>query len=175
MSAVRVYSRPMADLNRVRRWADALIALHLDPNEWTFGFDNAKKRAGLCNYTAKRISVSRYLASRYDDDEIHQILLHEVAHAMVGPRAGHGPKWASAAASLGFVGRRTHDGEVADELAPWVGKCPSGHVHYRYREPVRPLSCGLCRRGFDRSNLIAWHRREITTAMRRRAASAAAG
>lgn len=165
----------MADLNRVRRWADALIALHLDPNEWTFGFDNAKKRAGLCNYTAKRISVSRYLASRYDDDEIHQILLHEVAHAMVGPRAGHGPKWASAAASLGFVGRRTHDGEVADELAPWVGTCPSGHEHYRYREPVRPLSCGLCRRGFDRSNLITWRRREITTAMRRRAASAAAG
>jgi len=165
----------MADLDRVRRWAEALIRLHLDPNEWTFGFDNAKKRAGLCNYTAKRISVSRYLAARYDDDEIHQILLHEVAHAMVGPRAGHGPKWASTAASLGFVGRRTHDGEVVDELAPWVGSCPSGHVHYRYREPIRPLSCGLCRRGFDRSNLIVWRRREITTAMRRRAASAAAG
>ena len=69
----------MADLERVRRWADALIALHLDPTVWSFGFDNAKKRAGLCNYTAKHISVSRYLAARYDDDEIHQILLHEVA------------------------------------------------------------------------------------------------
>ena len=75
---------------------------------------------------------------------------------------------------LGFVGRRTHDGEVADELAPWVGSCPLGHVHYRYREPIRPLSCGLCRRGFDRSNLIVWRRREITTAMRRRAAASAA-
>lgn len=164
----------MADLGRVRVWAEALIDLHLDRAVWTFGFDNAKKRAGLCNYTDKRISVSRYLASRYDDDEIHQILLHEVAHAMAGPRAGHGPKWARIAASIGYVGRRTHDGAVADELAPWVGHCPSGHEHYRYREPSRPLSCGLCRRGFDRANLIVWRRREITIAMRRAAASAAA-
>jgi hypothetical protein len=42
----------MAEFARVRRWADALIALHLDPAVWTFGFDNAKTRAGLCNYTA---------------------------------------------------------------------------------------------------------------------------
>ena len=83
----------MSDLVRVRLWADALIKLHLDPTVWSFGFDNAKRRAGLCNFTTKRITVSRYLASRFDDDEIHQILLHEVAHALAGPRAGHGPSW----------------------------------------------------------------------------------
>lgn len=164
----------MAELDRVRIWAEALIALHLDRAAWTFGFDNAKKRAGLCNYSAKHISVSRYLAARYEDDEIHQILLHEVAHAMAGPRAGHGPKWSRIAAEIGYVGRRTHDGAVADELAPWVGHCPAGHEHFRYRAPVRPLSCGLCRRGFDRSNLIVWRRREITVAMRRAAAAATA-
>lgn len=164
----------MAELDRVRRWADALIVLHLDPNVWTFAFDSAKRRAGLCNYGTHRISVSRYLAARYDDDEIHQILLHEVAHALAGPRAGHGPKWARIAADLGYVGRRTHDGEIADDLAPWIGNCPAGHAHYRYREPMRPLSCGLCRRGFDQANLIDWRHREITPAMRRTAASARA-
>ncbi|MEO7374544.1 MAG: M48 family peptidase, partial [Terrimesophilobacter sp.] len=55
----------MAELARVRRWADALIALHLDAMVWSFGFDNAKTRAGLCNYSSKRITVSRYLAARY--------------------------------------------------------------------------------------------------------------
>ena len=80
----------MAELDRVRHWAHALIALHLDPS-WTFAFDHARTRAGLCNYAAKRISVSRLLAARYDDDEIHQVLLHEVAHALAGPDAGHGP------------------------------------------------------------------------------------
>ena len=45
----------MAELDRVRTWAHALIDLHLDPS-WSFAFDNARTRAGLCNYTAKRIS-----------------------------------------------------------------------------------------------------------------------
>jgi len=148
----------VAELDRVRRWAAALIALHLDPT-WTFAFDNAKTRAGLCNYTDKRISVSRYLAARYEDDEIHQVLLHEVAHAVAGSRAGHGLKWKAIAKDLGYEGKRLHDGAIADELAPWVGQCPQGHVHYRYRKPTRAFACGKCSRRFDAANLISWTRR----------------
>jgi len=143
----------------VRQWANALISLHLDPSEWTFGFDNAKTRAGLCNFTTKRISVSKYLAARYDDDEIHQVLLHEVAHAMAGSRAGHGARWKAQALELGYEGKRTHDGAIADELAPWVGTCPRGHMHYRYRQPKRVLACGRCSRSFDAANRIDWVRR----------------
>lgn len=149
----------MADLARVKVWADALITLHLDPTEWTFGFDHAKTRAGLCNYTQKRITVSRHLAARFDDDEIHQVLLHEVAHALAGPGTGHGPKWKLIARELGFVGKRTHDGVTATELAPWVGNCPAGHVHYRYRRPAKPMSCGRCGRRFDAAHGIRWTER----------------
>jgi len=134
------------------------MALHLD-DSWSFAFDNAKTRAGLCNYTDKRISVSRYLANRYEDDDIHQVLLHEVAHAIAGSRAGHGQKWKAIAQDLGYVGKRLHDGPIADELAPWVGTCSAGHVHYRYRTPTRPLSCGKCSRRFDAANLINWVKR----------------
>ena len=160
----------MADLVRVRRWADALLALHLDPT-WTFDFDNAKKRAGLCNFTVKRITVSRYLAARYGDDEIHQILLHEVAHAIAGTKAGHGPAWRRVASDLGYEGKRLHDGPIADELAPWVGTCPRGHVHYRYRRPARALACGVCDRGFSAANLIQWQHRVVTPERRSRAAA----
>ena len=148
----------MADLDRVRRWADALIALHLDP-AWTFGFDHARTRAGLCDYQAKRITVSRHLASRYDDDEIHQVLLHEVAHALAGARAGHGPKWKAVATELGYEGKRLHGGAIADELAPWVGHCPAGHVHYRYKRPTRVVSCAKCSRRFDPRFQISWEKR----------------
>lgn len=150
----------MAELDRVRRWADALIALHLDPT-WTFGFDTAKTRAGLCNYTERRITVSRYLAARYEDDEIHQVLLHEVAHAIAGTRAGHGPRWKKVAAELGYEGKRLHDGAIANELAPWVGTCPAGHLHYRYRQPTRPLSCGRCSRRFSPAHAISWQKRAV--------------
>ena len=145
----------------MRTWANALIALHLDAAAWTFAFDNAKTRAGLCNYTDKRITVSRYLAARYEDDEIHQVLLHEVAHAMAGSRSGHGARWKSIAADLGYEGKRLHDGEIANELAPWVGACPAGHVHYRYRKPTRLLACGKCARRFDAANAIDWTHRPV--------------
>ncbi len=164
------YAGRVAELGRVRVWADALIRLHLDPS-WSFGFDNAKTRAGLCDYRAKRITVSRYLAARYEDDEIHQVLLHEVAHAVAGHRAGHGRAWKSAAEELGYEGSRLHDGAIADELAPWVGRCPAGHEHYRYRRPTRPLSCGRCGRGFDEAHRIEWAHRPVGAAARRRAAS----
>lgn len=155
----------MADLNRVRVWAQALIALHLDES-WTFDFDNAKRRAGLCDYQRRRITVSRYLAARFEDDEIHQTLLHEVAHALAGHTAGHGPAWKRMARDLGYVGGTTHRGETATELAPWVGRCPSGHTTYRHRRPSSETSCAVCSRRFDRRYLFTWTRREITAADR---------
>ncbi|MBX3195641.1 MAG: SprT-like domain-containing protein [Schumannella sp.] len=150
----------MADLVRVRHWADALIRLHLDES-WSFGFDNARTRAGLCRYDRKRISVSRLLAARFEDDEIHQVLLHEVAHALAGPRAGHGPRWKSIARDLGYAGSRVHHNSASDELAPWIGHCPAGHPHYRYRRPTREVSCARCSRRFDLRHRITWARRGV--------------
>ncbi|WP_296198479.1 SprT-like domain-containing protein [uncultured Microbacterium sp.] len=158
----------MSELHRVTVWAEALIALHLDPG-WTFGFDNAKRRAGLCNYTARRITLSRYLTTRYDDDTNHQTLLHEVAHAVAGAEAGHGPTWKRVARELGYVGGVTHDGETATELAPWIGTCPRGHTAYRHRRPTRQASCVKCSARFDERYLFTWERREITPAVRRAA------
>ena len=133
--------------------------MHLDPQLWTFGFDNAKRRAGLCNYTDHKITVSRYLSEKFEDDEIHQVLLHEVAHAIAGAKAGHGAEWKRVAEELGYVGGRTHDGEIAHERAPWIGVCPAGHEHYRFRKPTRVTSCGQRTRGFSRAHLIAWRKR----------------
>jgi predicted SprT family Zn-dependent metalloprotease len=155
----------MSELHRVRQWAEALIAVHLD-DSWSFAFDNAKRRAGLCDYTRRRISVSRYLAARFDDDDNHQTLLHEVAHAMAGAEAGHGARWRAIARDLGYVGGTTHRGETAVELAPWVGTCPAGHVAYRHRRPTRAASCVKCAAEFDARFLFAWTRREITAATR---------
>ncbi|MEQ6899366.1 SprT-like domain-containing protein [Microbacterium sp. KR10-403] len=158
----------MSELQRVRAWADALITLHLD-DSWSFGFDNAKRRAGQCDYTRKRISMSRYLAARHGDDDNHQTLLHEVAHALAGPAAGHGPVWKKTARELGYVGGTTHRLETATELAPWVGRCPAGHVVYRHRRPSQETSCARCSRAFDRRFLLRWTRREISPATRRAA------
>lgn len=146
----------VSDLERVRHWAKALFALHLDAS-WTFDFDRATRRAGLCNFSRKRITVSRHLAERFDDDAIHQTLLHEVAHALAGPHAGHGVEWRRTARRLGYVGGVTHDGPIADERARWRGSCPSGHDFVRFRRPSCDVSCGRCSRTFSRAAIITWH------------------
>jgi hypothetical protein len=100
----------MANLTDVQAWAHEMMTHHITESGWSFGFDHAKMRAGLCDFKKKRISVSRYLAARYDDDEVRQILLHEIAHALAGSKAGHGPKWRTIAKQIGYDGKRTHDG-----------------------------------------------------------------
>ncbi|WP_065962087.1 SprT-like domain-containing protein [Curtobacterium sp. UCD-KPL2560] len=148
--------------DQVRERAEQLLAEHLGPGDWTFAFDHAKTRAGQCDFGRRRITVSRYIAARVSDEDVEQVLLHEVAHAMAGPRAGHGPTWRRTAAGIGYTGSRLYDGPVASELAPWVGTCPAGHEHVRYRTPTRTLACAACSRRFDPRNTITWRRRSDT-------------
>jgi predicted SprT family Zn-dependent metalloprotease len=155
VSVVRPTIDGVSELRRVQHWAEALIALHLD-DSWSFAFDRATRRAGLCDFRRKRISVSRHLAERFDDDAIHQTLLHEVAHALAGPGTGHGAEWRRIARELGYVGGTTHDGPIADERARWRGSCPSGHEFVRFRRPSREVSCGRCSRGFSPAAIITW-------------------
>ncbi|MFS0866345.1 SprT-like domain-containing protein [Microbacterium sp. 179-B 1A2 NHS] len=158
----------MTDLLDVRREAESLLRRHLD-DSWSFAFDNAKRRAGACDYTRKRITLSRYLSARYDDATNRQTILHEIAHALAGPRTGHGPEWLRVARALGYTGGVTHRGETATELAPWVGTCPAGHVAYRHRRATRATSCAICAPAFDERHLFTWRRREITAATRQSA------
>lgn len=146
----------MAELERVQVWADALIRLHLTGDSWSFRFDHAKTRFGQCDHRNKTITISRYLASSAADDDVHQVLLHEVAHAIAGPRAGHGPRWREVARDLGYDGGRTHNAPAATEHARWRGVCPAGHEIIRFRKPSRQTSCAHCAPRFSPDHLIAW-------------------
>lgn len=143
----------------IRALAEAKMAEHLDMDVWKFGFDSAKRRAGLCNYTDKTITISRYLVDIHTVDESMQVVLHEVAHAIAGKKAGHTKAWLAVAKSIGYRAEKFTGKEIAQETASWVGACPAGHEHFRYRKPTRQLACGLCGRGFSKRNLISWTQR----------------
>lgn len=144
--------------NYVEARALALMKQHLDVSRWVFGWDNAKRRAGLCNYTESKISISKYLVMAHSVDESLQVVLHEIAHALSGKKEGHGKKWLATAKSIGYRAERFTGTEIAREVAPWRGQCPVGHEHFRYRKPTRPLSCGVCSRSFSAASLITWMR-----------------
>ncbi|MGB3414773.1 MAG: SprT-like domain-containing protein [Microbacteriaceae bacterium] len=146
----------MATEAQVIRWAEALMRIHLDA-AWTFQFDHARTRAGQCNYSKKLITLSKHLL-RAEDDEIYQVILHEVAHAMAGPKIGHGAKWQKIANELGYIGGRLHTGPLAQDIAPWRGVCPQGHELQRFRQPKAMSSCAKCSRTFNANYLIQWEK-----------------
>ncbi len=94
---------------------------------WSFEFTNAKTQAGLCNYRKRTIYLSRVFIKNADDHQIRMVILHEVAHAIVGHRAGHGPVWQRKCLEIGGDGQRCYnDGGAARKEAPYAVICNDG-------------------------------------------------
>jgi len=140
----------------LRAMAESLMLEHLEDREWSFGFDNGRRRAGLCSYTDKKITVSKYLSLVHSVDDVRQTILHEIAHALCGPKEGHSKKWLATAKRIGYRNETYTGEEIAKEYAPYRGICPNGHQHYRYQKPKRLYSCHICARGFNKAYLIDW-------------------
>ena len=88
--------------------ADQLIAQH-KLCDWRFYFDTADGRLGKCSYSNKTISLSEQFCLQASDDEITDTILHEIAHALVGPDHGHDQVWTAKAKEIGCSGERCHD------------------------------------------------------------------
>lgn len=128
---------------------------------WKFDFDRAKRRAGQCNYSSKTITISSYYVQHSNADQIEQVILHEIAHAIAGNAAGHKAQWREAADAIGYRHEKL-DANVLKLTASWIGRCAGGHSHYRNRKPTRALSCRLCSKRFASEHQISWARTEPT-------------
>lgn len=86
--------------------------------EWSFVYDNAKRRAGQCSYVEKEISLSRSLTEICSEDEVLSTILHEIAHALTDSRVGHGPAWRRMVTQLGGSPERCYSAteNVQDHL-----------------------------------------------------------
>ncbi len=59
-----------------------------------------RRRFGCCNFTRRRISLSRPLTFLNDEAEVRDTILHEIAHALT-PKTGHGPAWKAMCLRIG--------------------------------------------------------------------------
>lgn len=123
---------------------------------WTVTTDRAKTRAGVCRFAGRTISLSAPLTRLHDEAEVRDTILHEIAHALVGPAHGHDGVWRAKAMAIGCSGERTVPTHAPTVDGPWRGECPNGHVSTRHRRPTRVQSCLRCRHGFDPEFVIAW-------------------
>lgn len=66
---------------------------HFNLHDWTFDWDNAIQRFGCCHHSSKKITISLPLLRINPIDLLKNTVNHEIAHALAGHKAGHGPDW----------------------------------------------------------------------------------
>jgi predicted SprT family Zn-dependent metalloprotease len=112
-------------------------------SDWSFGFDLSKVRAGVCQYTPKRITLSKYFVELNTVEETTDTILHEIAHAICGHEAGHGPVWQAVARAIGAKPEKCCGEGCVFPEGSWVANCPS--CSKRITKHRKPRSIRLCR------------------------------
>ena len=138
-----------------RRLATGLMRRH-GLTGWRLVFDNAKTRAGICRAVPREIGLSRVLTQLHSEADVTDTILHEIAHALVGPAHGHDAVWRAEALAIGCSAKRCVSSSAPRPAGPWVGTCPIGHRTTRHRQPTRVQSCGQCSRIFDPLTVLDW-------------------
>ena len=126
-----------------------LLGEPLQSRGWTFGFDRARTRLGVCRIRDKRITLSSHLSRTLPPSEVEDTVRHEIAHAIDAERRGrsnHDRTWKAVARACGANPVRCYSGSLPDDpAAPYVGTCPTcGATHDRYRQPAGALRCRPC-------------------------------
>ena len=117
--------------------------MDFDLSDWSINFDNAKRRAGACIYSKRELTFSVHFLRNSSEREIYDTLLHEIAHALVGPKNGHNNVWKKKALDIGCTARVYHNYEFS--RPKWIKFCSQGcweQSCFRRKNNLICRSCG---------------------------------
>jgi predicted SprT family Zn-dependent metalloprotease len=140
-------------LEETRRLALELFSVH-GLYDWSFAFNRGKRTMGWCLYSSKTIELSIHFVERNSTEVIRDTLLHEIAHALVGPGHGHDAVWKRMCLDIGAKPERLSY-EVNMPEGRWQARCGQcGLLHHRHRRPkwLTGWYCGYC--GKERGRLV---------------------
>lgn len=92
------------DVREANALGKEMIAQHLPGSDWVLRWDRADWRAGATDFDRGRIILSVTAVEQYEDFQVEQLMLHEIAHVIAGPRTDHGKEWKAAGRELGYEG-----------------------------------------------------------------------
>lgn len=134
------------DLQETKLLAENLIREN-GLNDWTFRFDRAVRRLGYCQSSIRTISLSAPLVVRNDETIVRNTILHEIAHALAGHKAGHGPQWKAIARQVGANPTACVTANLTE--APYALVCTScGFSIPRHRRTNTRAACPECCKKF---------------------------
>jgi predicted SprT family Zn-dependent metalloprotease len=129
------------DISKAEGLALQLIKEH-ELNEWKFGWTNGKMIVGLCKYEIKTITLSKYWIKYLSENEVKNLILHEIAHALVGFENYHNITWKQKAIEIGCDGEVKYDirKDVAESIKDdqYHYKCPNPECKVVFRR-IKPM------------------------------------
>ena len=152
------------ELARAKQLARQLMDEH-GLNDIPLRITNGKRYLGSCTFRVSRsaitrmfgetryqlecIKLSRYVVTLNDENEIRDVILHEIAHALVGAEHGHDAVWRRKAIEIGCSGRRTSKTANMPK-GRYKAECSCGKVYYKHRKGRNVLRtnywrCGICK------------------------------
>lgn len=144
-------------------WAKSLAVALMTQHKlygWQFRMNTNVRRAGVCKYphgTAPgRIELSCHYVESNQESEIRDTILHEIAHALVGPGHGHGAVWKAKCIEIGARPERCYGAHIKMPKGVWKASCPScGREFSRHRRP-RKLTGWHCRPCGSKAGSFVW-------------------
>ena len=129
-------------LTRIAVRAEFLMSEH-GLQGWSFQYDNAANRAGVCNFETGVIGLSLLFCLEAPEGELEETILHEIAHALAGPQHNHDRVWKETARSIGCSGNRLCG---ASPFAPprYIVSCPTCGWALRRNVRRSGLACAGC-------------------------------
>ena len=131
-----------------------------DWQNFTFEFDNAPVRFGCCHRMITRryrgdgqfetvhkpggrITLSRELVLRNNVAQVEDVIRHEIAHGLCGPKAGHGVEWKRMCKKTGANPERCYDSDEVEGVdAPYTAECAvCGEEYRRFKLPKGDRWC----------------------------------
>lgn len=124
---------------------------------YTFQFDSALRRFGYASWKDKTISLSKHLTELNDENQVLDVILHEIAH-ILAPKTGHNRLWKAVAKGIGCNGLRCYGNEVIIPPNQYIGTCPAcGREVNRLRR--KRIACAVCCRGrFQTQYIFTWRK-----------------
>ncbi len=112
-------------------------------HSWSIAFDNAKTRLGSCNYGKKNISISKHFLPSLKPNQLKDLILHEVAHALSGHGNWHNNKWKEKAKQIGCSSIARTSKIAVEKKGLYTAICPNCKREFQAHRQ-RDIACGIC-------------------------------
>src|SRR6187402_3208733 len=113
-------------------------------DDWKFKFCKSKNVLGKCSYNDEIIYISLYFAQVASLEDIKDVVIHEICHAIAGPNVqSHGKIWKALCIKHGCKPIRC--GKIVEGMpAKYIGICPICNTRFHAQRELFNMDKRVC-------------------------------